>query len=85
MELIANALIVLNSFSGRCLIFGFIVISGGLPDNQTLQRQTKNVFKKPFVGCLENINIGTEDLNDFSSYDGENIGSCDYDDFSYLK
>ncbi|XP_037042682.1 protein eyes shut [Bradysia coprophila] len=58
---------------------------GGLPNNQTLQRQTKNIFKKPFVGCLENINIGTEDLNDFSSYDGENIGSCDFDDFSYLQ
>lgn len=72
-------IVISVSYSNICCCF-----SGGLP-NQTLHKQTKNLFKKQFVGCLENINIGTEDLNDFSSYDGENIGSCDYDDFSYLK
>lgn len=69
----------------RKRFFFVFMQSGGLPINQTWQRLIKDVFKKPFIGCLENINFGTEDFNDFSSYDGENIGSCDYDDFSHLN
>lgn len=62
------------------------LLSGGFPDGESIQNRTSNRFSKAFIGCLHDITFGndlTSQISDFSSYDGENIGSCDvYDDFS---
>lgn len=73
------------------------VFVGGFPSNTSLVNQTMNHFHKPFSGCLQGIHISSFSnknsnqlqlhapqlvVQDFSSFEGENIGECElYDEF----
>lgn len=53
---------------------------GGFPNTESVSARTVGRFDEPFKGCLQDIQFGAEPnavINDFSSYQGENIGSCD--------
>ncbi|XP_068151971.1 protein eyes shut [Drosophila tropicalis] len=53
---------------------------GGFPNMDAVSKRTKGRYYEPFKGCLQDIEFGGEPkaiINDFSSYQGENIGSCD--------
>ncbi|XP_012155413.1 protein eyes shut isoform X2 [Ceratitis capitata] len=53
---------------------------GGFPNQELVSVRTLGRFNEPFKGCLQDIQFGAEPnavITDFSSYKGENIGSCD--------
>ncbi|XP_030556958.1 protein eyes shut, partial [Drosophila novamexicana] len=53
---------------------------GGFPNQDSVSMRTQGRFFEPFKGCLQDIQFGAEPkavINDFSTYQGENIGSCD--------
>ncbi|KAI9585808.1 hypothetical protein GQX74_001655 [Glossina fuscipes] len=53
---------------------------GGFPNLDPVNKRTQGRFELPFKGCLQDIQFGAEPntlIKDFSTYQGENIGSCD--------
>lgn len=64
----------------------YIIISGGTPSSIPISNLTINKFSSSFSGCLQDITFGSEPqvyrIDDYSQYEGENIGSCElYDEF----
>ncbi|KAH8419353.1 hypothetical protein KR222_006509, partial [Zaprionus bogoriensis] len=53
---------------------------GGFPNQESVSKRTLGRYFEPFKGCLQDIQFGAEPtaiISDFSTYQGENIGSCD--------
>ncbi|XP_037819163.1 LOW QUALITY PROTEIN: protein eyes shut-like [Lucilia sericata] len=53
---------------------------GGFPNMESVSKRTQGRYEQPFKGCLQDIQFGAEPnalIKDFSTYQGENIGSCD--------
>ncbi|XP_058980715.1 protein eyes shut isoform X2 [Musca domestica] len=53
---------------------------GGFPNLESVSKRTQGRYDQPFKGCLQDIQFGAEPnalIKDFSTYQGENIGSCD--------
>ncbi|KAM7353986.1 eyes shut isoform 2-T8 [Cochliomyia hominivorax] len=53
---------------------------GGFPNMESISKRTQGRYEQPFKGCLQDIQFGAEPnalIKDFSTYQGENIGSCD--------
>lgn len=62
------------------LIIYFIIVAGGFPNSESVSKRTQGRYEQPFKGCLQDIQFGAEPnalIKDFSTYQGENIGSCD--------
>nr|AAM50220.1 HL01481p [Drosophila melanogaster] len=69
-----------NSSKEPTISYEDVFYLGGFPNSDSVSRRTKGRFFDPFKGCLQDIQFGAEPtaiISDFSTYQGENIGSCD--------
>lgn len=53
---------------------------GGLPGDESVLDRTSGQYDTNFNGCINNILYGnnTHDIQEFSTFVGENVGTCDY-------
>lgn len=62
------------------------IFSGGVPDNVFKKFTNSNLFNSNnYRGCIRDFSFGNDadlQIEDFSVYEGQNIGVCDlYDEF----
>lgn len=61
-------------------------LTGGFPHNISVSSHTNSIFYQPFKGCLDDIDFGNGFIaqqDDFSLFEGRNIGECaQFDEFT---